>query len=185
MYQVFLGYVPLPIAPSAIKTTINSRNQTIDLIDGREINILKESGLQEISFDFLLPHQSYPFVTLGGAITDKVNSLLGISNIGSMTTTTAMLYYLEYLKSSKAPFQFVVARLGTTDGKSGVSGLIQSTLNMISAYNSTVKVSLESYTIDEDAEAHGFDFMVSVVLKQYQTYSVTQIVNKNIQRVRA
>ena len=63
MYQVFLGEVPLPIAPSSITTTINNRNETVDLIDGSQINILKKAGLTEISFSFLIPSQNYPFAT--------------------------------------------------------------------------------------------------------------------------
>ena len=61
-YMVFLGNFALPIPPSSITTSVKNKNSTMDLIDGTEINILKKGGLTEFSFEFLLPHQRYPFV---------------------------------------------------------------------------------------------------------------------------
>ncbi len=65
-------------------------------------------------------------------------------------------YYLELfenLKKSKKPFQFVVIRLR---GKEML-------------FNSDITVSLEDYTITEDAK-NGFDVDVSISLKQYRSY---------------
>ena len=173
MYQVFLGYVPLPIAPSKITTSINSRNRTVELIDGSEINILKDKGLTEISFDFMLPHQSYPFVTLAGSLSNAINNFLPL-NMGNAAMNSAILEYLEWLKTSKKPFQLIIARMGESGGKSGLGGVLMSALNTINTYNSSVTVSLENYTIDEDAD-NGMDFIVSVNLKQFQTYVTTTI----------
>ena len=58
MYQVFLGLMPLPVAPSKITTTVGNRSQTIELIDGAEVNIVKGAKLQEIAFEFLCPSQA-------------------------------------------------------------------------------------------------------------------------------
>ena len=61
-YYVFLGVIPLPITPAKISITTPSKNQTVTLINDGEINILKTPGLREISFDFLLPQNKYPFM---------------------------------------------------------------------------------------------------------------------------
>ena len=181
MYQVTLGLVPLPIPPARIETRINSRNQTIDLCDGQEVNVLRSKGLTEISFDFLLPYQSYPFASLAGNIVGKLTSLLP-GNIGNAAVNTALLEYLEYLKTNKEPFQLVVVRMGESGGKGGLSGVLNSALNVVNLYNASIKVTLESYTIVEDASEHGLDFLVSVVLKQYVPYS-TKIYNEDSKTV--
>ena len=61
---------------------------------------------------------------------------------------------LEELKVGKAPFQFIVSRQ-LPDGEA--------------LYGTNTKVSLEEYTIEEDA-GEGFDIIVSVQLKQYREY---------------
>lgn len=66
-------------------------------------------------------------------------------------------YYLakfKDLKQNKEPFQFIVSRQ-KPDGKS--------------LYGTNMKVSLEDYTIKEDA-GDGFDTTVSIRLKQYRDY---------------
>lgn len=170
MYQVFLGYVPLPIPPSKISTVINSRNETIDLINGEEVNILRSKGLTEISFDFMLPHQSYPFVTFAGMLSNAINDFLP-RNLTNAAMNTAILEYLDYLKTQKEPFQLVITRTGEAGSGGLVSQVVNSALNIINLYNATIKVVLESFTITEDAEAHGMDFIVSVVMKEYKPYS--------------
>ena len=61
---------------------------------------------------------------------------------------------LEELKVGKVPFQFIVSRQ-LPDGEA--------------LYGTNMKVSLEEYTIEEDA-GEGFDIIVSVQLKQYREY---------------
>lgn len=61
-YQFFLGVLPLPITPGALTIKTPSLNKTINLVNEGEINIPKDRGLNEISFNFLLPQlQKYPF----------------------------------------------------------------------------------------------------------------------------
>lgn len=177
MYQVFLGYVPLPIPPSKIITVVNSRNETIDLINGQEVNLLRKKGLTEISFDFMLPHQSYPFVSLAGQLSNALNDFLP-RNLGNAAMNTAILEYLDYLETQKKPFQLVITRTGEGGSGNLVSQVVNQALNVINLYNATLKVVLESFTVTEDAEAHGMDFIVSVVLREYQPYS-TKIYNPN------
>ena len=91
-YTMYLGGVLMPITPSKVKVKINNQNDTLTLINGEEINILKEPGLTDVSFDLLLPQVSYPFTNGGAQSAD---------------------YYLclfERLKTSKEPFQFILNR---------------------------------------------------------------------------
>ncbi|WP_324824985.1 LysM peptidoglycan-binding domain-containing protein [Sinanaerobacter sp. ZZT-01] len=67
---------------------------------------------------------------------------------------------LELLKQGRKPFIFLVNR---------------KQLNGTYSYNISKNVTLEEYTIEEDA-ANGFDIMVSIRLKQYVTYG-TILVN--------
>lgn len=70
-------------------------------------------------------------------------------------------YFLEILeeyKLSKEPFQFIVTR---------------ALPNEESLHGTNMKVSLEDYTISEDA-GEGFDTMVSINLKQYRDYGTKE-----------
>ena len=49
-YEVYLGKVLCPIAPSKIQTKIKNQNKTMNLINDGEVSILKAAGLTEISF---------------------------------------------------------------------------------------------------------------------------------------
>lgn len=91
-YTMYLGGVLMPIAPSKVKVKINNQNDTLTLINGEEINILKEPGLTDVSFDLLLPQVSYPFTNGGAQSADYYLSLF------------------ERLKTSKQPFQFILNR---------------------------------------------------------------------------
>lgn len=93
-YDMYFDKVLLPVAPSKVKTSIKNKNKTIELINEGEVNLLKDSGLTEISFSIVLPNQRYPFARY-------VN---GFRNAA---------YYLdifEKYKKSKKPFQFIISR---------------------------------------------------------------------------
>ena len=91
-YTMYLGGVLMPITPSKVKVKINNQNDTLTLINGEEINILKEPGLTDVSFDLLLPQVSYPFTNGGAQSADYYLSLF------------------ERLKTSKEPFQYILNR---------------------------------------------------------------------------
>ncbi len=142
-YQLYLGGVLFPVAPSKIKMKINGKNKTLDLISGQEINILNPAGLTEVDFDILLPSVRYPFADYedGFEMPD---------------------YYLEELeqmKLGKQPIRFIVIR----ESPAGDS-----------FFDTNMAVSLEDYTITEDAK-EGTDVAVSVSLKQYVHYGVQQV----------
>ena len=89
---MYLDGVLMPITPSKVKVKINNQNETLTLINGKEINILKAAGLSDVSFELLLPQVSYPF-TNGGA-----------------KSASYYLSLFERLKTSKEPFQWILNR---------------------------------------------------------------------------
>lgn len=91
-YTMYLDGVLMPITPSKVKVKINNQNETLTLINGEKINILKAAGLTDVSFDLLLPQVSYPFTNGGAQSADYYLSLF------------------ERLKTSKQPFQWILNR---------------------------------------------------------------------------
>ena len=83
---------------------------------------------------------------------------------GGFQKATYFLNRLERLKTSQSPFQFICSRY-TPSG-----GLL---------FHTNLKVSLEDYTIAEDAK-DGMDLSVSIKLKQYRSYGtkIVQIIEQ-------
>lgn len=145
-YHFYLGKMLCPVAPSKLQTKIKGNNKTLTLINEGEINILKQAGLTDISFDLLLPNVKYPFATYKS----------GFQN------AKVFLDEIEKLKVDQKPFQFIVTRT-FPNGKM--------------LFDNNMKVSLEDYSIKEDAK-QGFDVIVSIKLKQYKNYGTkTCVVN--------
>lgn len=120
-YAFYIDGVLFPITPQRMNIKFKNRNRTVTLVNEGEFNILKESGLQEISFDACIPAVKYPFAQYLGGI------------------FLPIVYYIELikkLKNSKKPFNFVIIR----EGSIGVLG-----------YSHCMKVSLEDFQIKEDA----------------------------------
>ena len=143
MYYMYLDTMQIGIPPASIKTNINNKNKTIDLLGKGEVNIIKNPGLTTISFKFLLPNSKYPF--------DQ--SILGIEKAPSY------LDKLEELKLNAQPFQFIMVRM--KDGG-----------EMINISN--IKVTLEGYTIEEDAN-NGYDMYANISLKKYVDWGAKKI----------
>ena len=93
-YFVFLGYLPLPVAPEKIEISVPNMNKTISLVDQGEINVIRGAGLKEISFEMLLPSFKYPFANY---------------SFGSFSTSQA-IGYLEHLKQTGTTAYFIVTR---------------------------------------------------------------------------
>lgn len=149
-YYFMLGVVPLPITPGALTIKTPSMNQTINLANEGEINIPKDRGLREISFDFLLPQvQKYPFANY---------------QLGSYTATT-MIPLLNMWKQTRLPFQFIVVR---TSPKGKI------------LYFTSIKCLIEDYTYEEDAEEHGLDVLCSIELKEYKDYGTKSVKLKEV-----
>lgn len=144
MYYFYLDKLQLPISPAALSMKINGQNKTATLINDSEINIIKQPGLTDVSFDFMIPHTKYPFASYG---------------TGGFVGVTAVLTFLERLKTQQKPFQFIVSRMQGNK-------LLHST---------NIKVTLETYGITESAD-NGLDLTCSVTLKQYRPYSTKILV---------
>ena len=93
MYYFILDKLTLPITPSSISYSYDGMNKSYTLINDGEINILKDSKLENITFDFIIPSQSYAFST-------------NKANLGQKT----IIDWLKTTKSSKKPFQFIIVR---------------------------------------------------------------------------
>lgn len=131
MYNFFLDGVQYPIAPSEMTMTVNNKNETITLIDGGEINLLKKAGLTDFKFKLLLPNVPYPFA---------------IYPNGFQPST----YYtdkLEALKVSRQPFYFVVNR-------SRPNGVLLFDTNMLVSIESYELFESAENGFDVEAEIH-------------------------------
>lgn len=138
MYYFYLGNMVLPITPAAINISFAGQNKTLTLVNDGEINIIKDSKLQDIAFDFLLPAHNYPFANYPSGFVGQA----------------AFIDYLKRLKMKKKPFQFIIARFKP---------------NNTPLFYTNVKVSLENYSLKEDA-GNAFDVVVSIKLKEYKEY---------------
>lgn len=147
MYEVYLGTMLCPVTPSSLKTKIKGQNKTMNLINDGEINILKQPGLTEVSFDLLLPNVWYPFI-------HEIYK-------SDFKNAKYFLDILENLKITRTPFQFKVIRTFPNG-------------NILYDVGEGMKVSLEDYEIKEDAK-NGFDVTVSVKLKQYKDYGTKTV----------
>ena len=132
-YKMYLDGVLMPITPSKVKVKINNQNETLTLISGEEINILKAAGLTDVSFDLLLPQVPYPFTNGGAQPADYYLSLF------------------ERLKTAKEPFQWILnrekpngSRLFYTNLTVGMEDY-QITDDAEEGFDITVAVSLKQY----------------------------------------
>jgi nucleoid-associated protein YgaU len=145
-YQFYIDKLQLPYAPSELKVTIGSNNQTVELISGNEINILKNPKLTEIEFEIELPRgRQYAFA-------NKLESPIKFTD------------YFEKLKLNKQPVKLVVVRTPP-------NGSVGNTLNGFAS--STWTVSLEDYTLTESAD-NAYDIIVSLKFKEYISYGTVK-----------
>lgn len=143
-YEFYLDKCLLPVTPSKLQLKIDNANKTLTLMDEGEINILKKAGLTEVEFTCGIPQVKYPFAVYKDGF----------------KTADYYLNFLEDLKNSMKPFQFIVCRSLPGNGK---------------LFGTNLKVTLEEYKLTEDAK-NGFDVEVTVKLKQWRDYG-TKTVN--------
>lgn len=99
-YSFFLAdgdkKVQFPVAPSDLTISVSGRNETIDLLNEGQVNLLKSPGLTEIQFTAMIPQVGkYPFAVNNEPIdtyTDFLNKML----------------------EEKKPFRFIVVRTAGT-----------------------------------------------------------------------
>lgn len=151
--------VQFPIAPSDLTITVNGRNETVDLMNEGEVNILKSPGLTEVSFTALIPQTTkYPFA----------------ANREPIDTFTD---FLNEMLVDKKPFRFVVVRtagvrlLFDTNLKVACEGydLKESADN---GYDVALEIKLKQY------RDYGVKTITLVSLNQTVTKSTTTSTNK-------
>ncbi len=140
-YTMYINDIVMPVMPSAISYQTANKNETIELISGKEINIPKPEGLLSLSFDLLLPGVEYPFAYYADGL----------------KSPSYFLDHFKKLKASQKPFQLIIARV--VDDPKSVKDMDWTNM----------KVTMEDYPIEENAE-NGFDIKVSVTLKQWEDY---------------
>lgn len=144
MYYFYMDKVLLPIPPSKIQITKNNKNETINLINEGEVNVIKSPGLTSIKFDILLPlYTRYPFAMY------KDIFLPG----------SFFLEYFKVLKNNGIPFYFVVNRYRYDPDVKAKRNVLKSRMQVI----------LEDYTITESSDSAP-DIEVSIELKEYIKY---------------
>lgn len=121
-YIFYIDKVLLPVAPSSVTITHKNMNNVINLINDAEFNMLKQEGLQEISFKFMLPSQRYPFARY----------------LGFYQRPSYYLNKLKNLKKRAKPFQLIIIRNYPNSGRA--------------YFSTNFKVSIEDFSVEEDAE---------------------------------
>lgn len=121
-YIFYIDKVLLPVAPSSVNISHKNMNSIINLINDAEFNMLKQEGLQEISFKFMLPSQRYPFARY----------------LGFYQKPSYFLNKLKNLKKRAKPFQLIIIRNYSNSAQA--------------YFNTNLKVSLEDFSVEENAE---------------------------------
>lgn len=149
MYYFYLGGILLPITPQKVSWKLKNQNSTITTVDGLMRTVWKKAGLTEISFDFELPVNQYPYATC--ELQDPK-------------------YYLDNLtkyKSSKRAIEFVITH-GNSDVKKG---------KKVGTQWLNGKYSVEEFSYEQDAENNS-DVTCSITLQQYQPITATKLTIK-------
>lgn len=61
-WEVYIDDELMPIAPPNIKTKINNQNNTINLLNGQELNLINKPGLTNLDMNIRLPSHYEPHV---------------------------------------------------------------------------------------------------------------------------
>ena len=121
-YIFYIDKVLLPVTPSSVNISHKNMNSIVNLINDAEFNMLKQEGLQEISFKFMLPSQRYPFARY----------------LGVYQKPSYFLNKLKNLKKRAKPFQLIIIRTYPNSAQAYL--------------NTNLKVSLEDFSVEENAE---------------------------------
>lgn len=105
MYSMYLGGIEFPILPETFEVTRNGKEKTVTLINDGEISILKPEGLQELSFEVLLPaisengnNADYYIKAFKAMIGNPVQFILIRGLNGGILSSTNLSVSIESLK---------------------------------------------------------------------------------------
>jgi LysM repeat protein len=151
-YSIYLNNILLPVTPGSVSIEADGKNETIELIDGSEINILIKPGLKVINFEARLPQQVYPYAVYEG---------------GEFKPAQYYIEAFEKLRADKTPFQFILTRF-VQSGYFSETAI--TTMDLNSSFDTNLKVAIESMAQKEDAD-NGTDIILDITLKEYIDYS--------------
>lgn len=93
-YRMYFDKLLFPVTPDTVTVTVANQNETVNLINDGEVNVLKKPGLRTAKFTILLPNHKYHFAVYPDGF-----------HVAS--------YYLnriEKLKKKKSHFQWILTR---------------------------------------------------------------------------
>lgn len=146
MYSLYLAGTRMPVPPEKIEIATKGKNETVTLISGEEVNLIKKPGLSECSFELLLPAHPYHFA---------------FYEAGVFQTPDYYTELFEFLMTSESYFCLDLYR----ESPDGAEQLRH--INM--------PVTLEEYSVAENAE-DGQDWVVKLKLKYYRAYGTKVLV---------
>lgn len=91
-YRFYLDGVLLPVTPGRLKTTVESRNETVRLLSGEERTLVQPPAPAVVELEALIPQRYYPFVNSG------------------RQPPGYYLDFFERLKTERRHVQFIVSR---------------------------------------------------------------------------
>lgn len=148
MYQMYIGKVLFPVTPGKLQIKINGTNKTITLINEGEVNLIKSPGLTDVSTEVLLP-----------TLTEYPFAVYP----NGFRQPDWYLEQLEKWKQSKKPVTFKMLRTAP-DGEL--------------LWDTNIPVTIEDYTIVEDADSQGFDVTVSIIMKEHREWGAKKLIIK-------
>lgn len=160
--------IELPLAPEQFKTKVGNKNKTIELVSVGEVNIPKDIGLREFSFEILLPKDS-TLVTGTKTYLDKDDNVLFANEYLQMNFHEPIWYLSRFreLKADAEPFYFVIIR------QLVYSYNADGSINYKYLFGGNLKVTMEDYTVEENAGEEG-DYWVDIKLKEYREVGVVK-----------
>lgn len=94
MYQMYLllggTEIQFPVLPEVFALSAAGKNETVEVLELGEVNLLQKKGLREISFDSFFPRQNAPYVT------------------GYAADPSGLVKTIEAFRDSKEPGRFLL-----------------------------------------------------------------------------
>ena len=94
-YQFYLDDILLPVTPAELSIKVGDKNETIELLNDKDLILLRNPSLSEISFTALLPAQQVGYAVYENNIFESSNEILS---------------KIQKLKYDKKKFLFSVIR---------------------------------------------------------------------------
>lgn len=95
MYRFYLDDILLPVTPAELSVKVGDKNETIELLNDKDLILLRNPALSEISFSALIPSQEVPYAVY------ENNKFIASSEI---------ITKIQKLKYDKKKFLFSVIR---------------------------------------------------------------------------